>query len=176
MPVTRLTRRAGQNDRPRKLVAGRFAPRHTARLLAVMLLGPLSSGCFTYLPVATPPSTLTGDARLILTEAGTAAIAGQLGQGIREIEGTITRLTADTVVMTVAQTTTVTRERFVQRGTTVAVPRPLVQQIATRTLARKRTVALTGITATVVAIALRASGALGGSGSGDPASGGAIQP
>ena len=144
------------------------------RMMATALACTLGTGCFTYVPVASPPSTLTGEGRLVLTEAGTAAIAGQLGQGVREIEGTITRVTADTVVMTVAQTTTVTRERFVQRGTTVAVPRALVQQLATRTLARKRTATLTAITATVISIALRATGALGGSGSGD--AGGGIQP
>ena len=156
-------------------MAGRFALRQPVRLIAAAVIGLFTTGCFTFVPVASPPSTMTGQARLVLTEAGTAAIAAQLGQGVREIEGTITRLTADTVVVIVAQTTTVSRERFIQRGTTIAITRPLVQEIATRTLSRKRTVTLSAITATIVTIALRASGALGGSGSGDPGGGG-IQP
>ena len=149
-------------------MAGRFAPAPILALTAWALMG-----CYVYVPVTQSP--MTGDGRIVLTSAGSTALQPQLGTGVREIDGTILRMSADSIVITVAQTTTDTRERFVQSGLTVAVARPYVQQVAARTLSRKRSVGLAATVLAVISIALGATSGVGGSASGD-GSGGAIQP
>lgn len=169
MMADRPSHHAGRhNDRPRSTVAGRFVP-----ALWLTLTGWSLAGCFRYVPVTESTSSITGEGRVILTEAGSAALQPQLGPNVREIDGAIVRLGADSVVMTVSQTTTTTRERFTQRGTTVAIPRPLVQSVQKQTLARSRTIALAAISTAVISIALRAGTVFGFSGSDG---GGSIQP
>lgn len=132
------------------------------------------SGCYRYVPVTSDTEPVRGEGRVVLTDAGTVAMQPQLGPSVREIDGTIIRLGADSVVMTVSQTLTASRERFTQQGVTVAIPRPLVQSIHQQTFSRSRTAALAAVTAAVISIALRASSGFGFTGSGE--SGGSIQP
>ncbi|MDQ8159450.1 MAG: hypothetical protein P3C12_08580 [Gemmatimonadota bacterium] len=169
MPVTRSTHIAGQNDRPRNSVAGRFTAAPVLALTAWSLLG-----CYTYVPVAGQGMPVTGDGRVVLTEAGTAAMTGPLGPNVREIDGIILRTTADSVVMTVAQTTTATRERFISTGVTVAIARPLVQEVTLRTFSRKRSLTFGAAVVAILSVALSAVTAASASGTGD--GGGSIQP
>ncbi|MDQ8163205.1 MAG: hypothetical protein P3C10_11540 [Gemmatimonadota bacterium] len=172
MPVTRSTHIAGQNDRPRNSVAGRFTAAPVLALTAWSLLG-----CYTYVPVAGTPvsgTPMIGDGRVVLTEAGTAAMAGPLGPNVREIDGIILRATADSVVMTVAQTTTASRERFTSTGVTVAIARPLVQDISARTFSRKRSLTFGGAVLAILSVAFSTITAASASGTGD--GGGSIQP
>ena len=82
-------------------MAGRFTAAPVLALTAWSLMG-----CYTYVPVAGRGVPVTGDGRVVLTDAGTAAMAGPLGPNVREIDGIILRASADSVVMTVSQTTT----------------------------------------------------------------------
>ena len=179
MPVTRSMHTAGQNDRPRSSVAGRFTAAPVLALTAWSLLG-----CYTYVPVAgrgvpvnsTPAisTPITGDGRVVLTDAGTAALQLTLGPNIREIDGIILRVTADSIVMTVAQTTTVSRERFTSTGVTVAIARPLVEAVSMRTFSRKRSLTFAAVTVTVISLVFRVATAASASASGDGS--GSIQP
>jgi hypothetical protein len=158
-------------------VAGRFTAAPVLALTAWSLLG-----CYTYVPVAGTPASGTpvsgtpmiGDGRVVLTEAGTAAMTGPLGPNVREIDGIILRATADSVVMTVAQTTTTSRERFTSTGVTVAIARPLVQDISARTFSRKRSLTFGGAVLAILSVAFSTITAASASGTGD--GGGSIQP
>jgi hypothetical protein len=131
-------------------------------------------GCYTYIPVAGRAVPVTGDGRVVLTDAGTAAMAGPLGPNVREIDGIILRATADSVVMTVAQTTTTSRERFTSTGVTVAIARPLVQDISARTFSRKRSLTFGAAVFAILSVAFSAVTAASASGTGDGP--GSIQP
>jgi hypothetical protein len=160
-------------------VAGRFTAAPVLALTAWSLLG-----CYTYTPVAgrgtpntgTPVANtaITGDGRVVLTDAGTAALQSTLGPNIREIDGTILRITADSIVMTVAQTTAISRERFTSTGVTVAIARPLVETVSVRTISRKRSLTFAAITVAVISLAFRVVTAASASGTGDGS--GSIQP
>ena len=169
MPVIRSTHLAGQNDRPRNSVAGRFTAAPVLALTAWSLMG-----CYTYIPVAGRAVPVAGDGRVVLTDAGTAAMAGPLGPNVREIDGIILRATADSVVMTVAQTTTTSRERFTSTGVTVAIARPLVQDISARTFSRKRSLTFGAAVLAILSVAFSAVTAASASGTGDGS--GSIQP
>ncbi len=155
-------------------MAGRFTAAPVLALTAWSLVG-----CYTYIPVAgggapVNGTPIIGDGRVVLTEAGTAAMSGPLGPNVREIDGIILRTTADSVVMTVAQTTTATRERFISTGVTVAIARPLVQEVSMRTLSRKRSLTFGAAVVAILSVALSAVTAASASGTGD--GGGSIQP
>jgi len=150
-------------------VAGRFTAAPVLVLTAWSLMG-----CYTYIPVAGRAVPVTGDGRVVLTDAGTAAMAGPLGPNVREIDGIILRATADSVVMTVAQTTTTSRERFTSTGVTVAIARPLVQDISARTFSRKRSLTFGAAVFAILSVAFSAVTAASASGTGDGA--GSIQP
>ena len=169
MPVVRSTHLAEQNDRPRNSVAGRFTAAPVLALTAWSLMG-----CYTYVPVAGQAGPITGDGRVILTDAGTAAMAGPLGPNVREIDGIILRATADSVVMTVAQTTTTSRERFTSTGVTIAIARPLVQDISARTFSRKRSLTFGAAVLAILSVAFSTVTAASASGAGDGP--GSIQP
>ena len=150
-------------------MAGRFTAAPVLALTAWSLMG-----CYTYIPVAGRAVPVAGDGRVVLTDAGTAAMAGPLGPNVREIDGIILRATADSVVMTVAQTTTTSRERFTSTGVTVAIARPLVQDISARTFSRKRSLTFGAAVLAILSVAFSAVTAASASGTGDGS--GSIQP
>ena len=150
-------------------MAGRFTAAPILALTAWSLLG-----CYTYVPVAGRGVPVTGDGRVVLNDAGTAAMTGALGPNVREIDGIILRATADSVVMTVAQTTTTSRERFTSTGVTVAIARPLVQDISARTFSRKRSLTFGAAVVAILSVAFRTVTAASASGAGDGP--GFIQP
>ena len=150
-------------------MAGRFTAAPVLALTAWSLMG-----CYSYVPVAGRAVPVAGDGRVVLTDAGTAAMAGPLGPNVREIDGIILRATADSVVMTVAQTTTTSRERFTSTGVTVAIARPLVQDISARTFSRKRSLTFGAAVLAILSVAFSAVTAASASGTGDGS--GSIQP
>ena len=150
-------------------MAGRFTAAPVLALTAWSVMG-----CYTYIPVAGRAVPVAGDGRVVLTVAGTAAMAGPLGPNVREIDGIILRATADSVVMTVAQTTTTSRERFTSTGVTVAIARPLVQDISARTFSRKRSLTFGAAVLAILSVAFSAVTAASASGTGDGS--GSIQP
>ncbi len=151
-------------------MAGRFGSASLLLLTAWSLVG-----CYAYVPVAPArPAEPAQAVRVTLNSAGSEFLTKSLGNNVREIEGTVTRSTADTIVLAVEQTTTSTRERFVSKGDTVAVPVRLTESVAVREYSRKKStlVVLSIATAIVLALVGVANGA-STSGTGQP---GTVQP
>jgi hypothetical protein len=105
---------------------------------------------------------------------GTVALQSTLGQGVNELDGTILRSSADTVVIAVENSYTTGRQKFASSGTTASLPRPYIDEVKVRTFSRKRTV-LTIVGGIAVAIAAAASVAAA-TNSGTGGNGGVIQP
>ncbi len=102
---------------------------------------------------------------MALTAGGSSALAPFVGQNVREVEGTVIRISRDTVVLAVSQSTTMTGERFVQSGTTVAIATSQIERTGVRQLSRRRTAGL--VVAIVAVLAAALSVVAGGSFSGD---------
>jgi hypothetical protein len=151
-------------------VAGRFGSASLLLLTAWSLVG-----CYAYVPVAGVRAAVPASAvRVTLNAAGSEYLTKSLGNNVREIEGTVTRINADTIVLAVEQTTTTTRERFVSQGDTVAVPTRLAESVAVREYSKKKStlVVLSIATALVLALVGVTNGA-STSGTGQP---GTVQP
>jgi hypothetical protein len=133
-----------------------------------------TAGCYAYVPVASTATPSLGESTVVLNTAGTAAVQRRLGDNVRELDGPILRVSADSLTLTVTQFTTVTRERFPQNGVEVSIARAHVEQVQTRTYSRKRTWGLIGTVAAILALALGAGTAASASSGGE--GGGGIQP
>ena len=148
-------------------MAGRFTAVPVLLLTAWALLG-----CYSYVPVMSSPKAdeLSGSVLVILTPAGSESLRQALGTNVREIEGTVARSTADTLVLAVRQTTTSARERFVSSGDTVAVARQLVASISVQQYSRKRSLSLGAVVASLILLTLIAitTGSSGSGGTGQP--------
>jgi hypothetical protein len=131
-------------------------------------------GCYAYVPVAKSATPALGESTLVLTSGGARAVQLKLGENVRSIDGPVTRVTADSIELTVTDVMTTTRERFPQNGVPLTIARADVEQVQTRTLSRKRTWTLLGVAAAVLALALSATVGAGASSSGE--GGGGIQP
>lgn len=154
---------------PRRRPAAFTALSLTAWSLALPLFG-----CYAYVPVAKTATPALGESSVVLTSAGSAAVQQKLGENVRSIDGPITRVTADSIELTVTDVFTQTRERFPQNGVSITIARTNVEQVQTKTFSRKRTWTLVGVVGAVLAIALGAATAASASSSGD--GGGGIQP
>ncbi len=151
-------------------MAGRFASTATLALTTWSLVG-----CYAYVPVATSrPAAAAGEVRVVLNDAGSEFVRQTLGGGVREIEGVIIRTTSDTIVLTVEQTTTSSRERFVSKGDTVAVPVKLAERIAVKEYSRKRTVMV--VISIATAIILAVAGVQNGASTSGTSQPGTVQP
>ena len=146
----------------------------TALALAAWSLALPLMGCYAYVPVAKSATPALGESTVVLNAAGTAAVQQRLGENVREVDGPILRVTADSIELTVTQFTTSTRERFPQNGVALTVARANVEQVQTKTLSKKRTWVLVGSIAAVLAVAFGASSIASASSSGG--GGGGIQP
>ncbi len=145
-------------------MTGRFASVSTLLLTAWSLVG-----CYSYIPVAAVrPAAPARAVRVVLTAAGTTHFTQTLGNNVRELEGTVTRVTADTIELAVERTVTVNRESFVSQGDTVAVPKQLAEVIAVREYSRKRTAIIGAAIVSVLVLALTRISSGGSSTSGPP--------
>lgn len=132
-------------------------------------------GCYGYVPVEPGATPALGESSIELTTAGTLAVQQALGENVRTIDGPITRVTADSITLTVTDVFTIGRERFPQNGVPLTVARSHVSRVDTKRFSKKRTWALVGSVVAVVALALGATTAASASSSGD-GGGGGIQP
>jgi hypothetical protein len=143
--------------------------------VAVCLMGLVSmNACYAYVPTTTTSLAERTPVTVHLTLGGTVALQPTLGQGVNELDGTVLRSTADTLVMAVEDMYTISRQKFESSGTTAAIPRPYIEDVKVRTFSRKRTT-LTIIGALVLAIAGAAAVGLANA-SGNPGGGGVIPP
>ncbi len=131
------------------------------------------NGCYAFIPTTSTTLAERTPVTVHLTLAGTVALQPALGAGVNELDGTVLRSSADSLVIAVEDMYTVGRQKFESSGTTAAIPRPYIEDVKVRTFSRKRTV-LTIIGALVLAI-VGAAGVSAASASGDPG-GGVIPP
>jgi hypothetical protein len=134
----------------------------------------LTGGCYTY---AEPPATgvSRGQAvRVLLTDAGTAAVAPWVGPRVVSISGRLMS-SADSAV-TLALTTTEKRNGTddLWRGEPVLIRREYIESLQRRTFSGSRTFVAGGVAVGLAAILYAALGGFNGSsssGSGGPAGG-----
>ena len=131
------------------------------------------NGCYAFIPTTNAALPERTPVSVHLTLAGTVALQPTLGAGVNELDGTVLRSSADSLVLAVENMYTVGRQKFESSGTTAAIPRPYIEDVKVRTFSRKRTT-LTIIGALVLAIAA-AAGVSAAAASGNPG-GGVIQP
>ena len=143
------------------------------RLIGVASLCMISitvSGCYAFIPTNSDVVPSATPVSISLTEDGTSALRSVLGQGVNEVDGTILRTSADTVVVAVENTYTNARQKFSSSGTTASIPRSFINQVKVRTFSRKRTVltVVGGVALAVVAGASAKAGGVFGDGGGNP--------
>ena len=131
------------------------------------------NACYAFVPTTTTALPERTPVTVRLTLGGTIALQPTLGQGVNELDGTVRRSTADSLVMAVEDMYTTSRQKFESSGTTAAIPRPYIEDVKVRTFSRKRTT-LTLIAALVVAIVGAASATA--SASGTPGGGVIVPP
>lgn len=153
------THKESSHGRPRAFAAGRAAVSGT------LLLSWTLVGCYSFVPVIRNDAVpLQENVRVTITAAGTESLAKVLGANIREIQGTVVRVTPDTVTVAVEQTWTSARETFVSTGDTVAIARQLTEKIAVRQVSRKKSFVVTAaIIGAAILVAVVTKNASGGS-------------
>ena len=129
------------------------------------------NGCYAFIPTTSPTLAEQTPVTVRLTLGGTVALQPVLGQGVNELEGTVVRATADSLVLSVQNMYTMSRQTFESSGTTSAIPRSYIESVKVRTFSRKRTVfTVLGALALAIAAAAAATSLV----SGDP--GGGVTP
>ena len=128
------------------------------------------TGCYVFTPTTIAVLPVSTPVTVELTLGGTVALQPVLGQNVNEVEGTVLRSNADSLVVAVENTYTTTRQKFASSGTQVSLPRTFVQQVKVRRFSRKRTAIFVAGSVAGVAVAAAAISA-SGSNSGDTGGG-----
>jgi hypothetical protein len=123
------------------------------------------NGCYAFIPSTSTALPEQTQVTVRLTLGGTVALQPTLGQGVNELDGTVVRSTADSLVLAVQKMYTMARQTFESTGTTTAIPRPYIESVKVRTFSRKRTV-FTVLGA--LALAIAAAAGVSAAASGDP--------
>lgn len=128
--------------------------RRTSRAAACTAVAVLS-GCYEYTPTLNPVAGSGAPVQVTLTDAGSEAVANQVGPRVAAIEGLCTSATSDSLVLAVTQTTARGGVDTFWKGERVALPRSAVASFGVRRLSATRTaiVSVVGVGAAVAAIA-----------------------
>jgi hypothetical protein len=119
--------------------------------LGLGVCGTLSSGCFRYAPVDSPSPPLGTEVRLELTDAGAVSLGPLVGNRVELVDGRVVSVADTALTMVVTATTDRTGVETPWRGERVVFPRSALAGIHRRTLDRKRSYMVGGITAGLVA-------------------------
>lgn len=134
----------------------RRRPRRPISRAAVCTAAAATLGaCYQYTPTLNPVAGTGAPVQVTLTDAGSIAVASQVGPRIEAIEGLCTDATADSLVLSVTQTTARGGADTFWKGERVAVPRSAVASFGVRRLSATRTAlaAVVGVGAVAAAIA-----------------------
>lgn len=148
------------NAGPRNIAARRLIGRASIFVAAVSL-----TGCYAFIPSTSPTLPERTPVTVELTMGGTVALQQTVGQNVNEVEGTVVRSSADTLVVAVENTYTTQRQKFASSGTEVSLPRSYIQVVKVRTFSRKKTVLMAVGSVAGVALAaavIRSSGSSSG--------------
>ena len=135
---------------------------------------PAAVGCYTYAPLDTSAGVQAGEHIAVdVTDRGRAELGDRLGSGVLRVEGTLTRVDSQDLVMNVWRVAQIGGEVSRWSGESVRFRREYAARVQTRTLNRGKTyLALGAATAGFVAFAtsfdLFGSFIGGGDGNDDP--------
>jgi hypothetical protein len=127
------------------------------RSIAVLLgVVPAAVGCYTYAPLDTTAGVQAGEHIAVeVTDRGRAELGDRLGTGILRVEGTLTRVDSQDLVMNVWRVAQIGGEVARWSGESVRFRRDYAARVQTRTLNRGKTwMAVGAATAGFVAFAV----------------------
>jgi hypothetical protein len=117
-----------------------FTRRTTAGLCAGLLAFQL--GCHTYLPTQEPVPAAGREIAVELNDRGRLMVAGQLGESVLRVDGTLVSTTDSMITMRVSRTVQVKGASAVWTGESVQIPQSGVRGYRVREFSRGKTVAL----------------------------------
>lgn len=120
----------------------------------------VSAGCYTLEPVGNQPLPLGSQVSLSINDAGRAALGGQMGPEISDIQGRLLQRDSAEYVLAVAQVSLLRGGEQVWAGERIRVKTGYVNTISERRFSRSRTVAVSAVTLGVV-VAIFSQGILG---------------
>jgi hypothetical protein len=144
----------------------------TAALCSAMLLLLPQAGCYNIHPVATPDVATGTRVTAMLTDAGSVAIASQVGPRIMAVEGVVQQMTADTLQLGVVRTVDRSDIETLWSGETVRIPVSGIGELRERQLSTQKSVlaaALIVLGALLLATAASGLGVFDGDGGTPPA-------
>lgn len=121
--------------------------------------------CYDYVPQVAQQPTPGTEVRLTLTDLGSASAAAAVGPRVESVDGRITQITGDSIVVAATQTTRQGGVESTWNGERVALPRSAVASIGVRRLSASRT-ALASAVGVAAVVGTIAGFHIGGSGTG----------
>ena len=112
------------------------------------------SACYEYAPPVAHDPTPGTEVRLTLTDAGSLAAASSVGPRVELVDGRISRIDADSVVVLATQTTQRGGVDNLWNGERVAVPRSSVASLGVRRVSASRTALASVIGVGVIAASI----------------------
>lgn len=122
------------------------------------------SACYDYVRPPRDAPVPGSEVRVALTDAGSLAVAPSVGPRVETVDGRLTSVGADSVVLGATETTQYDGTESTWRGERVAVPRSAISSMSVRRLNGTKT-ALIGVAAVGALVALIAGFKLGKTGS-----------
>jgi hypothetical protein len=132
-------------------------------------------GCFGYYPRADGTGLVGRDLVLSLSDSGSVVLARQIGAQIGEVTGRIITDSANTYMVSMVSVRSRMGIETDWKGEHIAIPRPLVSQIAERRFSRTRT-AVFGTAIGIALYAIREAFQGSGGGFGGPSPSGPTGP
>jgi hypothetical protein len=137
------------------------------RFLALpLIIGVFLVGCYTYEPARTTPQP-GAELAWQLNDAGRAAMGGQLGPEISQVEGRLVQTNSTNFVVAVTSVQLLRGGEQVWRGEQVTLKPEYVSATLEKKLSKSRSIAAAAVTAGVVALVITKTSLLG-LGSPDP--------
>ena len=138
------------------------------RFVAVVLgTVQLLSACYQYIPVRSTP-TVGSQVGFDINDEGRVGLREQLGPGVARLEGRLTAVEGDTMVVQASSVTQIRGRPMPADSVRVRVSKGFVEAIDERRLSRSRTYIVLGIGAAIVATFLGTKGFGKGPGSDPP--------
>jgi hypothetical protein len=120
------------------------------RLVALFLS---LSACYRYTPISAVPNGGATDVRVRLTDAGSVALAPWIGSQVETLDGSVVTTADTTVVFAVSETQARNGTSTSWRGERVNIPRTAVAGFERRSLDKRKSWLIAGLTAAAVVVA-----------------------
>lgn len=129
--------------------------RRVARRALLLPVFVLHAACVRYQPVAAPQVDAAASVRLLLSERGRAENATRLAGVARSVDGSIVRLTADSVVVKATVVKYFDQNDLPMQGSELAFSRSHVASVAAPRVDRKRTTLVVAVALAAATAAMR---------------------